>query len=854
MRDLFSSNLNSCFDGETARSRPFPLAGSKLHYARSKNFHTEHIRLELSFDIAKRRLFGEMTVTLSALIDGLRRVELDGVELLVKSVMMEGRELEFEYSGRTIGIELGRQLNAGERVTFTVKYEASPRKGLYFIQPDEAYPSKPVQIWTQGEDEDSRYWYPCYDYPNDRSSFELIATVPGNFTVVSNGKLMQVSENADGTKTFHWREDTPHPTYLNSLVAGEYVKLSEKYDGVDVEYYVYPGREEEGRRSFGKTPKMLRFFEEKLGIKYPYVKYAQTVVADFTFGGMENISATTQTELTLHDERAHLDYISDHLVAHELAHQWFGDLLTCRDWSHGWLNEGFATYFGNLFYEYDQGRNEFIYRMTSFIRGEYMDEDAERYRRPIVEKVYETASEVFDHHLYEKAAWVLHLMRFTLGDALFWKSMQHYVKKHQLKNVETDDLRKAIEEATGRNLEGFFAQWFYKAGHPEFKVTYRWNDEDKTAALTVTQTQSTADDTPIFQLPVDVKFTTEKGPETFRVEISEKEHTFYFPLATKPKTVEFDPDEWILKTLNFEKPRDLLLNQLSSENLIERIRGVQGLGKLGTKEDVEAIERVLMEDSFWGVQAEAAKVLGTLRSDEALEALLRGASVKHPKARRAVVRALGEFKKEKAAIALIPILQHDESYYVEGVAATSLGKTRSEKAFEHLKAALSKDSWYEITRDGVFQGFSELKDNRAIPIAIEWSKYGKPVLARVAATCTLGKLGENKKEEVVDHLISLLTEWEFRIVQAAIQALVDLRETKAIPELEKLSERTTSNAVRRRAKEATIKLQEGLERSKEFQHLREDVDKLREENRSLRNKLEEIESRMKARKPAKRLK
>ncbi len=855
MRDLFAWNMESCLDGETARTRPFPLPGSTLHYARSKTFHTDHIKLELSFDIPKRRLFGTATLTLSALNDGLKEVELDGVELDVKEVSEEGKKLDFEYSGRTITVRLARELGEGEKAAVAVRYEASPRKGLYFIHPDEGYPEKPLQIWTQGEDEDSRYWYPCYDYPNDRSSSELIATVPGNFTVVSNGKLMQERENADGTKTFHWREDTPHPSYLNSLVAGVYTKISEKYDGVDVDYYVYPGREEEGRRSFGKTPKMLRFFEEKLGVKYPYVKYAQTVVADFTFGGMENISATTQYDYTLHDERAHLDYTSDHLVSHELAHQWFGDLLTCRDWSHGWLNEGFATYFGNLFYEYDQGHNEFIYRMMSFVRGEYMDEDAERYRRPIVEKVYDTASELFDRHLYEKAAWVLHLMRFTLGDALFWKSMQHYVKKHQLKNVETDDLRKAIEEATGRNLEGFFAQWFYKAGHPEFKVIYHWNDENKTAALTVTQTQSPADDTPIFQIPVDVKFTTQKGSEIYRLEISEKEHTFYFPLTAKPKTVEFDPDEWILKTLNFEKPRDLLMNQLSSENLVERIRGVQGLGKLGTKEDVEAIERVLMEDSFWGVQAEAAKVLGSIRSDEALEALLRGVSVKHPKARRAVVRALGEFKKEKAALALIPVLQHDESYFVEGVAATSLGKTRSEKAFEHLKAALSKESWYEITRDGVFQGFSELKDDRAIPIAIEWSKYGKPVLARVAAASTLGKLGENKKDEVVDHLISLLGEWEFRIVVAAIQALVDLKETKAIPELEKLSERTTSNAVRRRAKEAIIKLREGLERSKEFQQLREDVDKLREENRSVRSKLEEIESQLKGRKmPVKRLK
>jgi aminopeptidase N len=853
MPDLFLSNLNSCFNGDKVQGRPFPLAGSQMHYARSKDFHTEHMKLELSFDFEKRRILGQVSITLSAMIDGLRRVELDGVELLVKGVAIEGKELEFDYSGRTIGIELGRELNAGEKVMFTVKYEASPRKGLYFIQPDEAYPSKPVQIWTQGEDEDSRYWYPCYDYPNDRSTSELIVTVPAKFTAVSNGKLLDVRENADGTRTFHWREEVAHPSYLNSLVVREYVRVEDVYDGVPVEYYVAPGLETEARRSFGKTPAMIRFFSEKLGVKYPYEKYAQTTVTDFTFGGMENISATTQTELTLHDERAHLDFTSDGLVAHELAHQWFGDLLTCRDWSHGWLNEGFATYFDKLFMEEDKGHDEFLYEMMQ-VAARYRDEDAERYRRPIVEKLYETPSELFDRHLYEKGACVLHMLRFVLGERLFWKSLAHYTQEHQRQNVETDDLRRAIEEATGRNLEDFFSEWLYKAGHPEFKVRYQWKEDTKTAELTVNQNQSSTDDTPIFHVPVEIKFTSNKGAESFRVDVREKEETFYFPLTAKPKTVEFDPGDWILKTLDFEKPRELLLNQLSSKNVVERIRGVQGLGRLGSKADVEAIEGVLLGDAFWGVQAEAAKTLSSIRSDEALKVLVKGLEVKHPKARRAVVRALGEFRKAEAAEALIPVLKQDESYFVEAEAAASLGKTRSLKAFEPLKEALGKESFNDVIRQGVFQGFGELRDERAISIAVDWSRYGKPPQTRAAAVGALGKLGDLKKDQVYDHLVSLIPEWEFRVVIQAVQALQTLKDPKAIPELEKLSQQTINNGVRRRAKEAVKALQEGLERSKEFQQLREDVDKMREENRSLRSKLEEIESQLKARKPAKRLK
>ena len=396
-----------------------------------------------------------------------------------------------------------------------------------------------------------------------------------------------------------------------SLVAGEYTEIHEEWNGVPIIYYSPPGREGDTRRAFDKTPKMMQFFTEKIGVPYPWAKYSQVSVEDFIFGGMENTSATTMTSAILHDERAHADYSADSIVAHELAHQWWGDLLTCRDWSHGWLNEGFATYFDLLFKEHDLGTDEFRYAVYQDANT-YIREDSGHYRRSIVHNVYNHPVDLFDRHLYEKGAMVLHMLRFVLGDDLFWKAMHHYCVKNRGGNVTTEDLQRAIEESTGKNVDWFFHQWVFRGGHPSFKVSYSWEEDTSTAQLTVAQTQTADDLTSIFRMPVQVAFLTSDGRQTFRVNLSQKEQTFYFPLKDKPKMVQFDPGYWCLKTLDFTPPKEMLLYQLKQdEDVIGRIHAAQGLAKLGAPDCIEAIKEAVLTDSFWGVQAEAARALGT---------------------------------------------------------------------------------------------------------------------------------------------------------------------------------------------------------------------------------------------------
>ncbi|HEY4823032.1 MAG TPA: M1 family aminopeptidase, partial [Candidatus Bathyarchaeia archaeon] len=772
-------------------------------------------------------------------------LEFDAVELGVKDVKLSaGKPASFENTGRKIIIYLDKALKTKENVTVSIRYSGEPRRGLYFIGPDKAYPDRPYQAWTQGEDEDSRYWFPCYDYPNQRATSEVVVTVPQKCMAISNGSLIETKEDKPrGTKTYHWKQDIPHSSYLISLVVGEFALVKEKVESVELQYYLRKGREEDAKRSFEKTPKMIRFFGEYFGVEYPYPKYAQVVVSDFIFGGMENITATTLTERTLHDKRAHLDFTSDDLVAHELAHQWWGDLITCRDWSHAWLNEGFATYCETLFKEHDLGRDEAAYYQLQDIE-EYMEEDRERYRRSIVSKSYIEPTELFDRHLYEKGGLVLHALRYYLGDDLFQKGLRHYASSFREKVVETSDFRRAMEEATGKSLEGFFDQWVHHSGHPEFKVGYDWDDNAKIAKLSVSQTQLGEGETPpVFVTPIDISFTLSKGVQTRRVMITQRDETFHISLPEKPRDVEFDPGNWIPKTLDFDKPKGMLLQQLQTDrNVIGRARAAQRLAKYPTEDVVDVLKTAILKDAFWGVQAAAAKALGVIRTTSALRALTAGLKTKHPKARRAVVKALGEFRDEDTAKALIGILDEgDPSYFVEGEAARSLGKTRSPKAFDILKKNLRKESFNEVIRVGVFDGYAELKDPQAIPIVVEWTRYGKPHASREAAAKALGKLGEGKPE-VTDHLVHLLDDPWFRVRLEAAVALGELLDAKAVGALERLIERELDGRVKRRAREAIRKIQAGREASDEFRHLRDDVDKLREENRQLKERLEKIEA------------
>jgi aminopeptidase N len=832
----------------------FALAEAQPHYAPDRTCDIVHIALTLQLDITQQTLRGTCATTVRAISEPVTSVALDAVDLYIAQVRQEsGQPVRFDYDGQRLVVHLATPLRSGDHTTITIDYSVTrPRLGLYFIAPDAAYPAKPVQVWTQCQDEDARYWLPCFDAPNERATSEITITVPQPYFALSNGRLLDTTRDAAaGTVTYHWLQEQPHATYLMTLVVGDFSEHTEMVGDLPVQWYVTPGREADGQRAFGDTPAMLGFFTDKIGVPYPWPKYAQIAVSDFVFGGMENTSATTQTDLTLHDERAHLDFSSNGLVAHELAHQWFGNLLTCKHWSHAWLNEGFATYFDALFHEHHKGQDEFRYLMYENAR-EYFQEDAERYRRPLVTNIYKEPIDLFDRHLYEKGALVLHMLRYVLGEDMFWRSMQQYVRANEHQVVETVDLERAIETATGRNVQAFFKQWVYQGGYPEYQVEFAWDEASRMATVTVRQQQQPGTEhgveTPLFDMPVSLCVALPDTTQHVPLRIKEALHVFHIPLSAKPRWVSFDPGNWILKKLHLKLPKDLLINQLAHDpDPMGRLYAAQALGELASLEAVQALRRALEHDTFWGVQVEIAAILGKIHTPEALEALLAAMALPHPKARRAVVIALGEFKEPRVAHVLTAVLrQTDASYFVEAEAAAALGKTHADGALPSLQEASQKGSWNEVIRHGVCRGLAELKDVRAIPLLVDLTVYGRPPQARYAAIRALGKLGGEKDpapDVIVDTLTALLDEEQFRTRMAVLDALTSLNSPKTLPALERWQARDLDGRVKRRLAEVLEAIRSSRKQADDMQQLRDDVQTLRKENKKLIERLDRLEAR-----------
>ncbi|HEY6036945.1 MAG TPA: M1 family metallopeptidase, partial [Kofleriaceae bacterium] len=336
-------------------TREFAFPGTQPKFAPDRVVDILHILLDIEVDPAARTVAGTATLRAAA-IAPTKVVELDAVELAIESVTANGKDAAFRHDGKKLRIELATEVQPAEELVLAVAYRGAPRRGLYFTAPDDGYPDKPTQAWTQGQDEDSRYWFPCFDAPNEKATSEVIAKVPAGMFALSNGTL--VSDRTQGGKrVVHWRLDVPHSCYLVTLAVGDFATIETRWRDVPVVYYVQRGLEAECERTLARTPEMLELFSTKFGVAYPYPRYSQVFVADFIFGGMENTSATTLTDTVLIDERAAIDYDIDSLVAHELAHQWFGDLVTCRDWGEGWLNEGCATYAEYIWREAHEGRD-----------------------------------------------------------------------------------------------------------------------------------------------------------------------------------------------------------------------------------------------------------------------------------------------------------------------------------------------------------------------------------------------------------------------------------------------------------------------------------------------------------------
>ena len=746
------------------QARPVPMFAARpddeteklppVNWIRSRKIDTKHIAIDLRFDWQKQQAIGSELITVAPFGDA-DHFNLDAAMMTISSITTpDGQPLKFNYKGGAdndnLEIDLGQTVKDGQDVTVKINYTTnyvnsasadtaigSFGRGIRFIQPTAEDPKKPKQIWSQGESEFNRYWFPSYDSPNDFRTTELRATIEKPFFVVSNGKLMETKENSDGTRTFYWKMDQPYSNYLTSIVVMNTTPVEQSADGTPVYNYGYPDEVKEVAATTKNLPATINFFSQITGVKYPYPKYSQAFVEDFG-GGMENISATTQIEEMIHDDRELLDGDSESLQSHELGHQWFGDYVTCRDWGQIWLNESFATYMQAMWDEKLKGEDEFLYSDIRANHDTVLGDWTRGNRRPIVTKYYADKDAMFDNYAYPGGGSVLHMLRKQVGDELFFKSLHNYLTTNAHQPVSTEDLRIAFEESSGQSMDWFFDEWLYKMGHPVFTVTQSYDDAAKKLTLNVKQTQkidvtNEFPQTEFFQSWVDVEI----DGQIKRVWMEPKaENVFTFDAATKPKLVNWDYQSALLKEMTFDKSTDELLYQMANDkDVLGRRWAMSELEKKVATPDRDRILSALLvsseKDPFWRIRRAALSVVANIFSPDPRPGQERAAFTLDPTTEAVVLRLtkdseslirgdafelLGETQNKKYADLFVPAL-NDRSYTVIDQSAAALGRTKDPRAFDALSKLVATPSWHGRIMIAGLNGLAELGDKRAFDIA-----------------------------------------------------------------------------------------------------------------------------------------
>ena len=514
--------LLSCLIGATSAARDT--------YPRAAILDVLHYRLQLTLTSNSDTVQGETEILLQFNADGVREITLDFAGMTTDQVMEEQRAARFTHAVERLNIALSGNYRRGDRCRITIKYHGRPSDGLIigknrygdFVFFADNWPNR------------AHHWFPAIDHPYDKATAEFIVTGPADYDVIANGRLIEKRSLQNGNELTHWREEKPIPTYCMVIGAAQFAILNVgevQRDGADVPvlYYLFPKDRDQGVKGYGRVREIIEFFSDLIGT-YPYEKLA-LVQSSTRYGGMENASNIFLAE----------NAFNEHLNAHEIAHQWFGDSVTEADWHHLWLSEGFATYFANLFTERFEGRDKFVQLMLKD-KEEYLKQYAKD-PRPICDPAITDLMKLLNGNNYQKGGWVLHMLRHVLGDEKFFAGIQDYYRTYRDRNTLTPDLQRVMEHHYGQPLDWFFKQWIYEPGYPQLDAVWQWNESAKELTLHIEQTQAQT----VFRLPLDIEFKLVKTAQRETINLSERSQSFTFKLSAKPQSVAIDPDEWVLK-------------------------------------------------------------------------------------------------------------------------------------------------------------------------------------------------------------------------------------------------------------------------------------------------------------------
>jgi len=829
-------------------------APSGRQYAPDRDVQVLHLALDVTPDFQQRTIAGQATLRFKPNLAPVRELRLDAVDLKIDAVTATEIVQAFQVTDDQLVITFAQPIPPGREVTATISYRAEPVQGLYFRTPEQGYPEGDAHLFTQGEQIEARYWYPCPDAPNYRFTSEVTCRVPTGMTAISNGRLVSESPDAaPGRTVFHWTQEKPHANYLITLCAGYFKKIGGKHHDLPLAFYTPASRIEFATNSFRDTAEAMAFFEGEIGVPYPWAKYDQICVYDFVAGGMENTSATTLNEGTLFSSASENLRSSESLVAHELAHQWFGDLVTCKDWSHTWLNEGFATYYQTLFNGHQNGPDALIYELyqrARSITGLTDDVNA------IVRRTYAAPGEMFSYLAYPKGSWVLHMLRSQLGVDVYRRCIKTYLERHQYGNVVTEDLRAVIEEQTGRSFDQFFDQWVYHAHHPELEVSYNWDEPTQRAKVSIRQVQRLGDNVLLFKFPLKVRFLGAFGTVDQEIQVAQKEEDFYFHLTATPQTVRLDPDYTLLAKITFAVPNAMLTQQLTNQaDVAGRLLAVEQLASRKDKETVAKLKLVLNEDSFYGVRVEAAKALRAIHSDEALEALLGSAKQADARVRNQVVSAVGDFYRESAYAAARQTLDRETNPDILVTAIQSLGTYAKPETHAMLLKFLDSDSFRNELAVAAIDAMRAQDDPAYLtPLLATLPKREADFTSRGFAQA-LGAVGylarhEDQKDPVREFLLGYVNSKKRSVQVASINALGTLGDPKAIAVLQTFATAARESRERTAATRAIADLRAARRPVDDFTELRQEILDLQKNSRELRKELDDLKKKTDAKSAA----
>lgn len=851
-----------------ADARVEPGTGRDLrNFAPDRPADINHMRLDFNIpDMNTPKLTAKQTLSFAAIARPLAMLPLHAEQMEIQSVSIPDssplagtHKVSHAYDGSMLNITFDPPLPPGQEAVINIQYALNdPPDGLTWTPETPEWSGRPAQIHTQGQPATNRYWFPSHDFPNERFTTEIVATVPEGFLVSANGREAEKPRTSGGKSTFHWLQDKDHVGYLVSMVIGKFdVKdVAPAGSTIPMPVYVPPGQGSLIEGTYKRTPDMVKVFEQRFDEPYPWDRYAQLVVWNFGAGGMENTSATTMYDTAILSEKALEDDDLDGLISHELGHQWFGDLITCNTWAHIWLNEGWATYCTGLWYEARDGdQNGYVRYMHGVMRG-IADNDqlGEKDSRPgMVSSIYKHPWEVFRRvsNPYPKGASIIHMLRRRLGDDLFFKAVATYVERFKHKTAETTDFRKVFEEVSGQSLEQFFDQWTARPGTPDLKVKAEWQASKKQLVITIEQKQRIDADNPafIFDLPVEVYTDSAPGaaPVKVTIPVDGKRHERAIDLTTEPALVLIDPDLFVLAKMSVDMPRPWLINQLrTSRSIASRLDASRQLQDKN-KDDVRAaLAKRLTDPDHHTVRAAAARALGEMSAaDELLSAL--DAGIAEPKVRVAALRALGAAGGTKAIERLARhAADENESYTCRAAALEWLGKRAPRNDTTYLpvfEAALKAESQHDQVRRGALAGLSALGMKEGIAIARPFTQFGTMGRTRPDAINAVARLGKNDKDAAIAIIEPLTTDREDRARNAAIDALVELEDRRGLEILTRAATSTRNPDTKERAETARGKLAARLSKSDGIDNAEAEIERLKAD-------LKRLERQVGDRKPA----